>query len=266
MRSGSDPDLNVEIQTQVKVSGTGRIVLWRGGSLWIGRVGEATGSHAHHAVQVTLALSAGGVRFRTPESDWTRFDAALIPAHQPHTFDAPGETAAHVFAEPESREGRVLQARHRGRGIERLQGLEDFASAMGSLFKQHAPDAGLAEAARALIRALAGGGEPEQPLDPRVGRAIETVRARLDEAVRLSDVARAAHLSPERFRHLFVEQTGMRFRPYVLWLRLERALEAYAAGGSLTDAAQAGGFADSAHLSRTFRRMFGVAPASLELE
>jgi AraC-like DNA-binding protein len=95
-----------------------------------------------------------------------------------------------------------------------------------------------------LIRALAGG----------------------EEAARLGEAARSAHLSPERFRHLFVEQTGMRFRPYVLWLRLERALEAYAAGASLTDAAQAGGFADSAHLSRTFRRMFGVAPASLTIE
>jgi AraC-like DNA-binding protein len=34
---------------------------------------------------------------------------------------------------------------------------------------------------------------------------------------------------------------------------------------SLTDAAQSAGFADSAHLSRTFRRMFGIAADSLRL-
>jgi AraC-like DNA-binding protein len=34
---------------------------------------------------------------------------------------------------------------------------------------------------------------------------------------------------------------------------------------SLTQAAQEAGFADSAHLSRTFKRMFGLPAASLEI-
>jgi transcriptional regulator GlxA family with amidase domain len=46
--------------------------------------------------------------------------------------------------------------------------------------------------------------------DPRIDRAIEALRRRLGDAVRLSDVAAAVHLSPERFRHFFLEQTGMR--------------------------------------------------------
>ena len=37
------------------LSGTGRIVLWRGGSLWIGQAKSETGFHAHHSIQVTLA-------------------------------------------------------------------------------------------------------------------------------------------------------------------------------------------------------------------
>ena len=38
------------------------------------------------------------------------------------------------------------------------------------------------------------------------------------------------------------------------------------AGGSpLTRAAHEAGFSDSAHLSRTFRRMFGVAPTALKM-
>jgi AraC-like DNA-binding protein len=39
----------------------------------------------------------------------------------------------------------------------------------------------------------------------------------------------------------------------------------FAAGASLTEAAHAAGFSDSAHLSRTFRRMFGVSAASLRV-
>lgn len=73
-------------------------------------------------------------------------------------------------------------------------------------------------------------------------------------------------MSPDRFRHLFMAETGVTFRAYLLWLRLECALTSYVAGSSLTDAAHTGGFADSAHFSRTFRRMFGIAPASLRPE
>ena len=38
------------------------------------------------------------------------------------------------------------------------------------------------------------------------------------------------------------------------------------AGGSWTEAAQQAGFAESAHLSRTCRRMFGIAPTMLVRE
>jgi AraC-like DNA-binding protein len=79
-------------------------------------------------------------------------------------------------------------------------------------------------------------------------------------------MAAAVHLSPDRFRHLFMEETGVGFRAYLLWLRLECSLAAYVAGSTLTEAAYAGGFADSAHFSRTFKKMFGIAPASVRPE
>jgi AraC-like DNA-binding protein len=79
----------------------------------------------------------------------------------------------------------------------------------------------------------------------------------------LAQVAQAVHLSPSRLRHVLVEETGTTFRGLVLWLRILRALEVVTEGRSWTEAAHRAGFADSAHLSRTFRRMFGVSPATL---
>ncbi len=70
-------------------------------------------------------------------------------------------------------------------------------------------------------------------------------------------------LSSHRFQHVFRASTGVPFRRYLLWLRLIGAVNAAASGASLTDAAYAAGFSDSAHLSRTFRRMFGLAPSDL---
>jgi AraC-like DNA-binding protein len=55
----------------------------------------------------------------------------------------------------------------------------------------------------------------------------------------------------------------MSCRAYLLWSRLDAALGELARGASLTQAAHAAGFADAAHLTRTFRRMVGIVPSSI---
>ena len=69
--------------------------------------------------------------------------------------------------------------------------------------------------------------------------------------------------SESHFRHLFVSGTGSSFRAYLLWLRINLAIDAAMAGASWTDAAHAAGFADSAHLTRTHKRMFGIEPTAV---
>ncbi|HEU5297748.1 MAG TPA: AraC family transcriptional regulator [Burkholderiaceae bacterium] len=100
-------------------------------------------------------------------------------------------------------------------------------------------------------------------VDPRIESAIGWMRGRLAAPISLADAAAQAHLSPSRFRHLFVAQTGVSFRAYLLWARVDSAMGAGMSGQSWTAAAQDAGFADSAHFSRTCRRMFGIAPAML---
>lgn len=246
--------------------GTGRIVFWRGGSVWIGHAAEETGFHAHHAIQTTLALSGSAVRFRRPGEDWTRYAAAIVAAHQPHAFEASGELVALVFAEPESREGRVLRERYR-EGVTALDAgaLAEEAAKLADAYAQGATDEELAACARTVTAKLTSLQTlPARPLDKRIERAVDVLRDRLGESVTMAEIADAVHLSTERFRHLFLQETGIRFRPYVLWLRLELAVAAYAAGNSLTYASHAGGFADSAHFSRTFKRMFGVAAVGVQ--
>jgi AraC-like DNA-binding protein len=104
------------------------------------------------------------------------------------------------------------------------------------------------------------------PADPRVLAMIDLARRGLEDGVSLPQAADRVHLSHSRARHLFVEHTGLPFKTYVLWLRLQRAVSLYAAGHSLTEAAHQAGFADSAHLSRTFKRTFGLPAAALSLQ
>ena len=253
----------------MKPSASGRILLWRGGSLWVGLAGEPAGLHAHHAVQIALPFPPGRVRFQVPSRDWKSYDAALVAAHQPHAFEARNQSMATIFVEPESRDGRRLQLRTRDDGVSTLDAasLEDEVAALATAYEAHASDAEMIALTRTVITKLADSQPaPEEPADARVAQAIELIRARLGGPVSLSAIAAAVHLSPDRFRHLFLEETGVGLRPYVLWLRLEISLSAYVAGNTLTDAAHAGGFADSAHLSRTFKRMFGISPASVRPE
>ena len=93
-----------------------------------------------------------------------------------------------------------------------------------------------------------------------------SVLTRVRTPVSLADAAAAATLSPSRFRHLFVQQTGTSFRAYLLWLRINVAIEAAMAGASWTEAAHEAGFADSSHLTRTHKRMFGIEPTAIRHE
>jgi AraC-like DNA-binding protein len=107
--------------------------------------------------------------------------------------------------------------------------------------------------------------EPAVVTDERILRAVAHIRAHLDAPLTLDDVADVACLSPSRFRHLFVEQTGVGLRPYVLWRRFLRVWELLTEGASLSTAAHAAGFADAAHLSRTSRSMFGFPPSAMQM-
>lgn len=238
----------------------GRLIFWGGGIVWIGNAAAQTGCHQHHAIQVSLVLDGGQIRLRSEGAQWQSYQAAIVAANAPHAFEANERLVALIFVEPESRAGWALRQRYRAgiAGLD-LPGLEHLCHQLASLYRVAAPDAALAACARTVaVRLAEMEAAPARPLDRRIALAIRALQERISGAIAMADIAATVHLSPERFRHLFLQETGVRFRPYILWLRMEVANAAYAAGSNLTEASHAGGFADSAHFSRTFRRMFGV--------
>ncbi|HET6569763.1 MAG TPA: AraC family transcriptional regulator [Rhodothermales bacterium] len=244
----------------------GQILFWEGGSLWIGRSNGTTSTHVHHAIQIGVALD-GTFRLKTPEDpDWRAYTGAIIPSHQPHTYSTVESVVALIFVEPESHEGQILLQRYGGGGVATIPEAvtQDAAALLGPAYFEERGEEKLVGAAHEVIRLLTAGARPRVVVDDRILQAISLVKERIAGPVLQDEIAEAVFLSPSRFRHLFVEETGMAFRPYVLWLRLHRALECLTAGESLTNAAHASGFSDLAHFSRTFRRMFGIAPTMLE--
>jgi AraC-like DNA-binding protein len=236
----------------------GRLFLGLGRLLYVGPVGS-TDLHAHHAFQCMRARS-GTVGIRDERGAELPVVAAVIPPDTPHAITAPAPDVTLLYVEPESHEGRRLLAM-----APPTTPLPAWRSA--TLANAATIDAVDIVSARGLIdawlTALCGPWSTPRPFHPGLRRALRAVDDHLEEGVRAEALAAIAGLSASRLSHLFAEEVGLGLRPYVLWRRLARTARAVSSGLSLTEAAHAAGFADAAHLSRTFRRMFGLAPSEV---
>jgi AraC family transcriptional regulator len=246
----------------MEIAGVGRVMFWEGGSLWLALIIGGNGVHLHHAVQISLPL-AGTVRFRRSQGDtWTDYPGAVIAPDLPHGFDAPGRVVANILFEPECAAGRALLERHGTAGIAPLPAAQvaRLVAPLARAYEANAADAELVRLAQQVIADLAQVAPQGRATDPRVLGAIAHIRGNLDAPLTLTSIAQAVSLSPSRLRHLFVSETGVSCKAFILWERLNLALSMGFGGTSWTEAAHAANFADSAHLSRTCRRMFGLAP------
>lgn len=246
----------------------GNCVSWDGGTLLIGRGGSIVPVHAHYAIQIAFGI-VSGIRFRGSESEeWTEYSGAIIPSRQPHSMDVRHvQPNVVVFVEPETRQGRAIAERWISDGIATIpwEIVAEHGLPIFEAWQEQRSRSAVERATRGLIQALAGGLDPLVASDERILRAAAHIRAHVDKPLTLEEVADVACLSPSRFRHLFVEETGMAFRPYVLWRRFLKVWELLEQGMSLSAAAHEAGFADAAHLSRTSKQMFGFPPSLMQV-
>jgi AraC family transcriptional regulator len=94
-------------------------------------------------------------------------------------------------------------------------------------------------------------------------RVLELMDAQSDRQLTLDVLAREAGLSLTHFARAFKESVGRAPHQHLMALRLERARRLLEAPEpALSDVAARAGFADQAHLTRLFKRQFGVTPGA----
>lgn len=241
----------------------GRLFLWEGRGLYLGPT-FATDMHAHHATQICVALT-GTFRLRGGHNvRWFRSRSIVIPADHPHQLDGEGRVLSLLFLDPEAVETRSLMQRQ-GAGVRTIPEptLRRLLPSLRRCWRERWDNQEREILCRRFIQTLTSCGNVPPTLDSRVTQAVQLFRANSDRRMTIAEAATAVALSPSRLAHLFRANTGLAVRRYLLWLRLADALRQMTSGESLTVAAHAAGFADSAHLSRTFRRMFGLTPSML---
>ena len=194
----------------LNIAGVGRVCTWQGGTLWIGRQAGHSLPHAHHGIQISLALGGtpGRLLLRSsPGSQWSEFQGAIVMPNRRHEFDGLGGSVAQIFVEPETTQGRTLVSRYVEADIAALppETVAAAAELLGSRYNAGADDHALIAGGQFVVDSLAGALPVRRMENPRIAAAIDFISRQVKSAISLRDVAAAVHLSPSRLRHLFVQ-------------------------------------------------------------
>lgn len=223
--------------------------------------------HAHHALEIVMSfnkpflISKNGTEFE-------KSDCAIIAADLMHQFTGQDDFYIFIYLDAELNFAHRLEIslklekqglfHYFGNDIEavRIEFINWFNLESNN-------DEKVNNLIGLLVEKLTGSENSVNQLEERIKQSIEFIHSNLHEEISLADIASKVHLSESRFAHLFKEQTGIPFRKYILWCRMQAALHEVMKGQSFTNAAYGGGFSDVAHLSRTFTEMFGVSPSEV---
>jgi AraC family transcriptional regulator len=220
--------------------------------------------HAHGTLQLSVGID-GSPRVRL-DGAWNRARGVLIDTDVAHAFDCDGHMTAIGWIEGESRlaeqlRDRVLDGRPYALLDEPL--CDHIAARLGPAFGKTTSCPEAHQRWRDALGQLAIDVTPEPDYDDRIAAVLNHLRATPSPPPSIEDLTRIAHLSESRLQHLFRDQVGVPIRRYLLWHRYLTAMSLLADGTSVTHAAHAAGFADSAHLTRTAIQMNGFTPTKM---
>lgn len=239
----------------------GVVHLWHEGVLFLG-TGIRNAPHRHFTASLAFALD-GSFAFRGDRGRWRGLRGVAVAPNTPQQMDSRGRQMAILQIDPETAAyGRMARVfAERGSVFDLSDASVDRLAAVAA--RRDDPAFDPIALWNEVLDEVAGAWRLPAAIDARVAQVLDLMKREFPAAPSASALAAVVGLSPGRLIHLWKAEVGIPLRRYVLWLRLRHVISRVTVGDSLTDAAHDAGFADSAHLSRTFSAMFGLPMSRL---
>lgn len=240
-----------------------QVVIWNDLRLFYGKNPRAITEHSHPIVQFVLATEESFLS-KDEDGNWIKKKGLLIAPNHFHECDANNIPILSIDIDPESNLGEWIL-------INQLkdQKIIDYPSDKFARIEAEALSLCINNEDWKGLRALIEKTfffqktfEASQR-DERIEKILQYISQQTHQDITTEKLVDVACLSESRLLHLFKEKMGLPIRNYILWYRLKIVMEEVLKGSSLTVASHLAGFADQAHMTRTFTKMTGIPPSIL---
>ncbi|XDD47815.1 helix-turn-helix transcriptional regulator [Leptospira sp. WS39.C2] len=229
-----------------------------GERILLGTQGLVTEPHSHYAVSILVSKQTP-FQLTTKENLIIETEGIIIAPNFFHRLEANHTEIVVIQLDPKSDEYKKIVMKDRyflldSNTIQKIQNLAEplFGSNLNCSTARTIYD---------QILEVLGSSKTETDWDPRMDITLTKIKETLPSPINVATLSKETGISKDRFMHLFKEYMGIPLRQYLLWQRLHIAARLFQSGENLTTASHAAGFSDQAHLSRTFKKMFGVKPS-----
>ena len=214
----------------------------------------ATQPHSQIAHQISLVGPGGVLNW-----DGNEDVGAYFPSSIQHELSS--EDVLHTFLlNPVHRGARKLNLCHRASCG--FQPDDDIRKTLTDLRFESSDGPIVTRVLNELISLLLIEDVPDEPLDERIAEAIGYIDELETKRVAAGELAEQIALSESRFLHLFKSEMQLTVRKYLMWRRAVDCAILVVGGSSITEAAHATGFTDSAHFANVFKQNFGLSLSS----
>lgn len=218
-----------------------------------------------------ICLKIGGSHSVRSDGRWLDYPANSVCIRPPGCVWSTAATGPVGFVSLDIAPDVLPETIGRGRMVFVGAGELPDVGALARLLLSHASRLQKDEAVSNLVSRVSDRGVVgcREPLDRAVSPvALERARSYLDAALEanpsLDDVARASGMNKHVLVRHFRERFGATPHSYLVMAKIARAKGMLSCGAAAADVATTLGFADQAHLTRTFRTSVGLPPAAYQ--
>lgn len=232
-----------------KISRDSKLYFAEGIIVFSGIVND-TALHRHHSIQLSISFGENLTLLSGQKEICSR--AVIIDSNAVHKLNGEKSPQLLILLEPETSYAESLK-KFITEEVTELKFTENFYQIL-----EKSAERKLESALENIFEYFSFKDLNYSKVDHRVKKIIAIVKGDPYQKFEIKKLSGTVSLSESRLQHLFKEQIGISIKRYLLWIKMQRAVSVVLSGQDFTYAAYEAGFADSAHLSRTFKDHFGI--------